>query len=220
AADRLAGGVSDGPDDAGFDERAGDRYDDQLEDFDSEPRGRPRSARASGGIGFGRDRRPKVGDTRRAQGWDEAGPSWERPRHNEPYPPLKRRNGPRVSRLGWMAIALVVTAIAVFFLPQLLGLGSTPGRTGDGTSSPPASGRPSGSIEPTPVPVPTPQIYIVKAGDNMSKIATMFGVSLDSLIAANRELHPNPDTLQIGDQVIIPTPQPGGTASPAPSASP
>jgi LysM repeat protein len=219
AADRLAGDARDEPDAESFDERAGDRFDDQIEDFDTEPRGRPRSARASGGIGFGRDRRPKVGDTRRAQGWDDAGPSWERQRQNEAYPPLKRRRGMSVSRLGWMAIALVAVAIGLFFLPQLLGLGTAPGQTGDRTPSPQGSSAPSGPAEPTPVPIPTPQIYIVKAGDNMSKIAALFGVTLDELIAANRELHPDPDTLQIGDEVIIPVPGSGGTASPEPSPS-
>jgi hypothetical protein len=207
-----------------YDERAADRSDDELEEleFDPEPRGRPRSARASGGISFGRDRRPRVGDTRRAHGWDEVGPSWERPRHNEPYPALKSRIGlPSVSRVGGLAIALVLAAIALFFLPQLLGMGGPPGQTGDRTSAPPGSVGPSVSLEPTPVPAPTPQIYIVKAGDSMFSIAKQFGVALDELIAANREAHPNPDVLQIGDQIIIPSPPPdeiGG--SPSPSAAP
>jgi hypothetical protein len=200
-----------------------DRYDAPLDEdeFDSERPGRPRSARASGGIGFGRDRRPKVGDTRRARGWDEVGASWEQPRHHEPYPPLKSRTGPRVSRVAAMAIAIVLAAIGLFFLPQLLGIGTTPPGTADRTSAPPGSAGPSGSLEPSLVPAATPQIYIVKAGDNMSKIAALFGVSLDDLIAANRETHPNPDTLQIGDEVIIPTPAPDETGgSPSPSAAP
>ncbi|MEX2010632.1 MAG: LysM peptidoglycan-binding domain-containing protein [Chloroflexota bacterium] len=202
------------------DERADDRYGAPLDEdeLESERPGRPRSARASGGIGFGRDRRPKVGDTRRARGWDEAGPSWEQPRHNEPYPPLRSR-GPRVSRVAAMAIVIVVAAIGLFFLPQLLGVGNAPPGTGDRTSAPPGvTAGPSVSLDPTPVPAATPQIYIVKSGDNMSKIAALFGVSLDDLIAANRETHPNPDTLQIGDEVIIPTPSAGGSPEPSPSA--
>jgi len=201
-----------------FDEGADAQYDPSLDEdeFESDRPGRPRSARASGGIGFGRDRRPKVGDTR-ARGWDQAGPSWERPQHHEPYPALRSR-GPRLSRVAAMAIVIVVAAIGLFFLPQLLGIGAAPPATGDRTSSPGVSTGPSVSLEPTPVPAATPQIYIVKAGDNMSKIAALFGVSLDDLIAANRELHPNPDTLQIGDEVIIPTASPGGSPEPSPSA--
>jgi LysM domain-containing protein len=202
------------PDDDRFDHQADEPYDDSEED-EFERRGRPRSARASGGIGFGRDRRPRVGATRRAQGWDEAGPSWERPRHHEPYPVLKSRMGlPRISRLGGMAIALALAAIALFFLPQFLGLGGTPS-TGDRTTPRPGSAGPSGSLEPTPVPAPTPQVYVVKSGDTMSSIAKQLGVPLDALIAANREEHPNPDTLQIGDQLIIPSSPPGGSPSPS-----
>ncbi|HEV8490362.1 MAG TPA: LysM domain-containing protein [Candidatus Limnocylindrales bacterium] len=210
------------PEDDDYDDRGGEVFEDELgDDFDSQPRGRARSERASGGISFGRDRRPRVGDTRRGRGWDEVGPSWERPRHHEPYPPLKSRVGmPSVSRVGAMAIALVLAAIGLFFLPQLLGLGGTTPQTGDRTSAPPGSVGPSVSVEPTPVPPPTPQIYIVKAGDTMSRIATLFGVGLDELIEANRELHPNPDALQIGDEVIIPTTPPdelGGSPEPSPA---
>lgn len=199
-----------------------DRYDAPLDEdeFDSERPGRPRSARASGGIGFGRDRRPKVGDTRRARGWDDAGPSWEQPRYNEPYPPPRSRRGPRVSRVAGMAIAIVIAAIGLFFLPQLLGIGTPPPATGD-RSSPPVSPGPSVSLEPTAVAAPTPQIYIVKSGDSMFSIAEQFGITPDELIAANRETHPNPDQLQIGDQLIIPTPAPSGSSPElSPSAAP
>ena len=207
------------PDDR-YDERAGDGYDDGAEEdeLESDRRGKPRSARASGGIGFGRDRRPKVGDPRRGRGGDETGPSWEQPRHHEPYPALQRRRGLPISRIGGMAIALVVAAIALFFLPQLLGLGVTPGPTGSASLPPPGSAEPGASINPTPVAGPTPQIYIVKPGDTMFGIAQQLGVSLDALIEANREAHPDPDTLQVGDQLIVPTPAPsgiGGTASPS-----
>jgi LysM domain len=206
------------PDDDRFAQGDDEPYDDSGGDdeFESEPRGRPRSARASGGIGFGRDRRPRVGDTRRGHGGDDAAPSWERPRHNEPYPAVSR--GRRISRLGWMAIALVVAAVALFFLPQLLGLGSTP-QTG-GTTPRPGSSGPGGSVVPTPVPAPTPQIYTVKSGDSMFSIAQQFGLTPDELIEANRGTHPNPDQLQIGDQLVIPTPGAGGSAAPSGSAAP
>jgi len=208
------------PDDR-YDERAGDdRYDDGAEEdeLESDRRGKPRSARASGGIGFGRDRRPKVGDTRRGRGGDETGPSWEQPRHHEPYPALQRRRGLPISRIGGMAIALVVAAIALFFLPQLLGLGGSPGPSGNRSLPPGGSAAPGASVDPTPVPAPTSQIYIVKPGDTMFGIAQQLGVSLDALIEANREAHPDPDTLQVGDQLIVPTPAPsgiGGSASPS-----
>ena len=71
------------------------------------------------------------------------------------------------------------------------------------------------SVNPTPVPQPTQRIYIVQANDTMSRIAGRFKIPLADLIAANAENIPNPDTLQIGDQVIIPVPAP----SDAPAAT-
>jgi LysM repeat protein len=100
-------------------------------------------------------------------------------------------------------------------LPALLGIGG-PGATPKPSASRPA---PSVSTEPTAPPAPTPTVYIVKTGDTMSKIARKFGVSLDDLIAANKDNIKNPDKLKVGDEVIIPLAQPSAAASPAASAS-
>jgi LysM repeat protein len=83
------------------------------------------------------------------------------------------------------------------------------------------SAQPSASIAPTPVPQRTPQLYIVAPGDTMSRIANRFGVPLDQLIEANRENIPDPDALQIGDEVIIPAVAPdeiGESAAPSAAA--
>ena len=68
------------------------------------------------------------------------------------------------------------------------------------------------------MPQPTQQVYIVQSGDTMSKIAKKFHLELADLIAANAETIPNPDRLQIGDQVIIPVPQ--SSEVPAESVAP
>ena len=127
---------------------------------------------------------------------------------------------PPIPRVGVMAAALVIAAVALFFLPQLLGLGSNDG-VGQPTPSPTANGEasPTASPEPTEAAAPTPQIYIVASGDTMSRIASRFGVPLDVLIAANRETIPNPDRLDIGDEVIIPAPGTGSSPSPGDEAS-
>jgi LysM repeat protein len=121
------------------------------------------------------------------------------------------------------ALALVIAAVALLFLPTLLGIGGPDGAPGGGASpsATAAGGAPSASVEPTPVPAPTQTIYLVQPGDTLSKIANQFGISLAELIAANRETLPNPDVLAIGDQLIIPTPVPEQLpgASVAPSAS-
>ncbi len=199
-----------------------DEADDGWEPEDERPAVGGSRRAAGGGSGLGRgDRRPRVGETRRRD--DVRGPSWERPQRYEAYPTIKTRVGmPGVPRIALLAAALVIAAIALFILPTLLGVGG-PGNTGRATPSP-SVGAPSASIEASPSaqPAPTAQLYTVKSGDTLSKIAKRFGVSLDNLILANKETLPNPDKLQIGDQLIIPTPGggAGGSASPAASAAP
>jgi LysM repeat protein len=157
-------------------------------------------------------RRPTVSSTRPS---GPSGPSWEQPRRYEAYPTIKTRaRMPGIPRLGILAGALVIAAIALFMLPALLGIGG-PGATPKPSATLAA---PSVSTEPTAPPAPTPTVYVVKSGDTMSKIAKKFGVSLDDLIAANKDNITNPDKLQVGDQVIIPLPSSGGS-SPAASGS-
>jgi hypothetical protein len=154
----------------------------------------------------------------------EEGPSWEQPRRFEAYPTIKARAAlPGLPRLGVMAAALGIAALALFFLPSLLDLfgGGGPGGGPAGGESP----APSQAVEsvvpsPTVPPAPTPQVYVVKSGDTMSKIAKKFGVTIDELIAANENTIKDPDKISIGDQVIIPVPEseqdPGAIESPSP----
>src|SRR6185369_11582047 len=92
-------------------------------------------------------------------------------------------------------VALALSAAVLFALPGLLGFGS-PSAGGSPTPTLPVQTAVP-SINPTPVPEPTLRIYVVKAGDTMSKIAGKFGLTLQQLIDANSENIPNPDTLQI-----------------------
>jgi hypothetical protein len=126
------------------------------------------------------------------------------------YPALRARRLPELSvpPLLVAVVALALAAAVLFALPGLLGFGS-PSAQSSASPSPGASTAPA-SLAPTPVPQPTPQVYIVQSGDTMSKIAKKFGVALGDLIAANAESIPNPDRLKIGDQVTIPVPQASG----------
>lgn len=156
------------------------------------------------------------------------GPSWERPKRLEAYPTLKTRIGLGSLHLPPILVgvgALVLAAVALFSLPTILGLfGGAGGAGGSPSPSGAASAGPSSSpAEPTPTPGPTQLIYRVQGGDTMSTIADRFGVPLAALIEANRETIPNPDLLQIDQEVIIPlaapTTLPGVTPSPSPSPS-
>jgi len=143
-------------------------------------------------------------------------PEWERARPLEVYPTLRARRLPELSvpPLLVAVVAVALAAAVLFALPGLLGFGSPPAASSP-TPSAVASVAPA-SITPTQVPQPTQVTYIVQSGDTMSKIAKRFHVTLDDLIAANRETIPDPDQLQIGDVVIIPVP----VASSVPAASP
>jgi hypothetical protein len=142
-------------------------------------------------------------------------PEWERAKAPEAYPTLRSR---RLSELSIPPILVAVVALALaaavlFALPGLFGFGGPQAGASPTPSTPIRTPLPS--LAPTPIPQPTQTIYVVKANDTMSRIAGKFGIGLEELIAANAENIPNPDTLQIGDQVIIPVP----AASSLPAAS-
>ncbi|HEY4691504.1 MAG TPA: FxLYD domain-containing protein [Anaerolineae bacterium] len=83
------------------------------------------------------------------------------------------------------------------------------------TSTPRATHLPGERTPPptlTPAPTPTPVIHIVQPGETLIDIAQEYGSTLDALQAANGVL--NPETLQIGQVLIIPA------GSGAPQAAP
>jgi len=60
-----------------------------------------------------------------------------------------------------------------------------------------------------PPPVPTPgkqQVYIIREGDTLSAIAARFGVEEEAVVNANPGT--DPDTLFVGQELIIPPVQP------------
>ncbi len=121
-------------------------------------------------------------------------------------------------RLAVLASALVIGALVLFFLPDIAGIFSSDGPTA--TPSPTAAVA-TPTPEPTPIPAPTPQVYVIKSGDTLSKIARAFGLTLDELLAANKDTIEDADRITVGDEIISPLPVPPGTgggasASPAP----
>lgn len=140
---------------------------------------------------------------------DPRAPEWETGRPLEAFPTLRARRLPELSvpPILVSVIALALAAAVLFALPGLLGFGNPGGAVATPTLDPGASPSPGVSLAPTPVPEPTQQIYIVRANDTMSRIANRFDVPLEQLIAANAENIPDPDRLQIGQEVIIPVPE-------------
>ncbi|MEO5885552.1 MAG: LysM domain-containing protein [Candidatus Limnocylindrales bacterium] len=177
-------------------------------------------------------RRPAVSSTRAADRERERppqrehvqshdGPAWERARRAEAYPQIKARASmsglPGLPRVALLAGALGIAALALFFLPALIGVGG-----GDNGASPTPS--PSAAVatptpEPTPEPAPTPQTYVIKEGDTLSKVAKEFGLTLEQLLEANTKTIKDPNKISVGDEIIIPVPpadEVGGSESPAP----
>ncbi|MEX1170290.1 MAG: LysM domain-containing protein, partial [Chloroflexota bacterium] len=169
-----------------------------------------------------RGHRPSVSSTRTARDRERererdaiAGPSWERARRFEAYPTIRARTGlPAPPRLAVLFGALVIAAVALFFLPALLGIGGGDDENGS-TPDPSASQAiPSTSVEPTAPPAPTAEVYLIKAGDTLSKVATSFDLTLAELLAANPQIT-DPDKIAIGDEITIPARPPAEFTEPS-----
>jgi LysM domain len=226
AADRLVSPAAEPPGhNAPYETHAAPEADDELAGLVTGRRPADRPARDYSPPS--RPHRPSVSSTRTRDRERERererdaviGPSWERARRFEAYPTIRSRTGLGAPpRLAVLAGALVIAAVALFFLPALLGVGG--GGNGDTpTPSPSVSGAlPSASVEPTSPPAPTAQVYLIKAGDTLSKVATSFDLTLDELLAANPQIT-DPDTIAIGDEITIPAAAPEEFTEPSAAPS-
>jgi len=138
------------------------------------------------------------------------GPSWEKARRYEAYPSIKTRAGlsgiSGVPTIAMLAGGVVLAAVILFFLPGVLGVGRDGGSGAAPSVSPSSVVEESASPSPTAIPEPTPQVYTIKTGDTLSKIARKFNVTLDALLAANKDTIKNPNRIRVGDEIVIPLP--------------
>jgi LysM repeat protein len=212
---------------------------DADEDVEDQDEGEARQRAASGLPPAGRGRSPgatspsrdrRAGrDGRHPASTRVPGPPWERPRRMEAYPSLKTRLGLPALSLPPILVgvaAVLIAAVALFFLPTLLGVGNPP----NGGASPSPTISPSAEVSGTPAPPtaapgPTQQVYIVVLGDTMSKIAARFDIPLQVLVDANAASIPDPDVLVPGQELVIPNLAPSalpdaGQVTEAPSTAP
>jgi LysM domain len=178
-------------------------------------------ASAAGGDRSGASRSPQAAPARReTQDASELfGPAWERPRRYEAYPTLRPRvtlpGLGRPNRVALAAIAVILAAVVLFFVgPMLLGIGGGRQSGGGGGSSPAPSAEATATAAPTPSPAPTPQVYIVAKGDTISKIARRFHVTVQQLLAANKQIK-DPNKIRVGDQITIPVPVANDNSTPS-----
>ncbi|MDQ3128427.1 MAG: LysM peptidoglycan-binding domain-containing protein, partial [Chloroflexota bacterium] len=135
-----------------------------------------------------------------------SGPDWERPRRQDAYPTIKTRVGlPNVPRIVLLAGLVAVLAVALYFLPAVLGIGSGGGSPGAGSPSPSSAAQKTPTPSPTEPPAPTPAIYTIKKGETLSKIAKAHGITIEELLAANPTIK-NADKISEGQQIILPVP--------------
>lgn len=138
---------------------------------------------------------------------DTSAPSWEQPRRFEEYPTLKSRGGAGIPRPAIYALVIVLVGAGLFAAPFLLkGIGGG-GEQASPTPAPSASVIPTDEARPTVVPTPGPVVYIVKSGDSLSKIAAIYGITVDQILAANPTIK-NPNKIALGDKIVIPAPLP------------
>jgi Tol biopolymer transport system component/LysM repeat protein len=122
-----------------------------------------------------------------------------------------------------MAVGLCIGVFALYSLGQNdtttpagnspVAVNSDPA-TSTATSSAPVVTEPPPPIDP---PITAGQ-YVVRAGDNLFRIAVAVGISVEELMAANGLS--DADTLEVGQVLIIPTPAGPAVTPPTPTAPP
>jgi hypothetical protein len=163
----------------------------------------------------GRPPAPRPQDQVRRQTPQEAselfGPAWERPHRYEAYPSLRTRVGlpgvGGIGRIGGAFLALLLAAAALFFIgPMLLGIGGPDDGAGAGAATSTPVVEETAPPEPTVPPAPTPKVYVVAKGDTISRIAKKHDLTIEQLLAANKQIK-NPNKIKIGDEITIPVPE-------------
>jgi LysM repeat protein len=114
--------------------------------------------------------------------------------------------------LVFLLLNVIVSAVTVTVVLLLFGRVRSPG-TAEPTptldiAAQVASAVPTATI--TPVPPPTPVTYTVRPGDTLFGIASELGVDVEDLMAANGLS--NPDSLDIGQVLVVPQVEGGAPA--------
>jgi peptidoglycan/xylan/chitin deacetylase (PgdA/CDA1 family) len=129
-------------------------------------------------------------------------PRWDDPRSDlGPWEPVTERPRPLWASARFAGALFAVLAVLVVLAVALPGLRLDIGAGPDPTRTPPGSNvaaSPSGSVRPsftrpTPTPVPTFAVYVVKTGDSLNSIADEFETTARSIAFWNRDEFPSLD---------------------------
>jgi LysM repeat protein len=121
--------------------------------------------------------------------------------------------------LVFLLLNVIVSAVTVTVVLLLFGRVRTP-ESAEPTptmdiAAQVASAIPTATI--TPIPPPTPVTYTVRSGDTLFGIASELGIDVEDLMAANGLS--NPDTLDVGQVLVVPQVEGGGSAGEGSSPS-
>ncbi len=143
----------------------------------------------------------------------------------------------RILAVGTLLVGTLVL-VAACDLAELAPPTSGPSDAAVGSAMTSPSSPPSPSfVRPTPTPLPTFVVYVVRSGDTLSSIAKAFGTKAQSVAYWNRATYPSldpessrydPNTIKVGWALnLIPNAEvdpedlpPARTPSPTPPASP
>ena len=136
---------------------------------------------------------------------------WERRAAEDGYPQVRAaQSGRRVPTALVAMLVLLFAAGVLFALPSMLPL--VAGKPRQASTQPPSRPAPAAvapTATPTPKPTkpppaePTPRIYRVQSGDNLSGIASRFKVTVKEILAANPDVT-DPAQIHIGQRLTIP----------------
>lgn len=121
--------------------------------------------------------------------------------------------------LGLVVLVLGLGAALIYVILNSTGNITTPTVTPTITLTPTSTNTPAPTTESTLAPTPTnlpPVSYVVKLEDSCSRIALIYGVSVNSIIQLNN-LDADCLTLTEGQTILVPVPTP--TSSPMPTAT-
>jgi len=130
-----------------------------------------------------------------------------------PKPPIRLPKA--IGGARGVAAIILCAAVALFAAPSIFkGIGGFVAAIA-ATPTPSVTATPTPSATATPTPTPPAVYHTVVFGDTMSKISTLYQVSIDAILGANPSIT-DPAKIYVGQRILIPSVIPDVTASPSP----
>jgi LysM repeat protein len=129
-----------------------------------------------------------------------------------------------MSRWQWILVGVFAFITYSVFVALIVSLLEPPAPVPTPTRTPVPTFTPTGTPQPTPVlmptrpatstpttpptptitPTPNFRTHTVRPGETLAGIARTYGVTVEAIVALNR--FPNPNTIEVGQELLIPSP--------------